>query len=117
VMERNLDFARELRAAGQVERLCLAFTVQADNYREMGAFVDLGHRFGADEVTFMRLTNWGTFSNEAYARRAVFMPSHPDHGDFLREIQDVRLRDPIASLKDLAGFVRADRRNAPPAAH
>lgn len=104
VMEQNLAFARQLRAEGQVERLCLPFTVQIDNYREMGAAVDLGRHYGADSVTFMRLTNWGTFSKADYAHKAVFMPSHPEHGDFLREMQDPRLRDPIAALMDLSEF-------------
>lgn len=104
VMEQNLAFARQLREQGHVASLCFAFTVQVDNYREMGAAVDLGRLYGADMVSFMRMTNWGTFTAEDYAAKAVFMPSHPDHADFLREMQDPRLRDPIAALMDLSEF-------------
>ncbi|WP_016746600.1 radical SAM protein [Rhizorhabdus wittichii] len=106
VMERNLAFAGELRAQGMVERLEFSFTVQVDNYREMGDAVDLAHRHGADSVAFTRMTNWGTFSAEDYATKAVFMPSHPLHGDFIERMQDPRLRDPVAALNDMSPFVR-----------
>lgn len=115
VMERNLAFAAELRAKGLIDRLDFSFTVQVDNYREMGAAIDLGHRYGADHVGFLRITNWGTFSADAYAERAVFMPSHPRHADFIDHMQDHRLRDPIAGLNDLGQFVRTSGRNYDPA--
>ncbi|MBO9377757.1 radical SAM protein [Sphingomonas histidinilytica] len=106
VMERNLAFAGELRAQGLVERLELSFTVQVDNYLEMGDAVDLAHRYGADSVAFTRMTNWGTFSADDYAAKAVFMPSHPQHADFVERMQDPRLRDPVAALNDMSPFVR-----------
>lgn len=107
VMENNLAFARELRAAGLVDHLDFSFTVQVDNYHEMGQAIDLGHHFGVDHVGFLRLTNWGTFSPEEYAGKAVFMPAHPRHAHFLDLMQDPRLQDPIAGLNDLRQFVRS----------
>jgi len=104
VMERNLAFAARLRAAGQVKSLDLSFVVQVDNYREMGDCVDLARGLGADNMDFLRLTNWGTFNAQEYAARAVFMPQHPRHGDFLMAMADPRLRDPIVRLSDLADF-------------
>lgn len=107
VMKDNLAFAAELRAAGKVDSLDLAFTVQVDNYREMGDVMDLAYSLGADNMDFLRLTNWGTFSTKEYADRAVFMPSHPQHEDFVAVMQDPRLRQGVARLSDLAGFVKA----------
>jgi MoaA/NifB/PqqE/SkfB family radical SAM enzyme len=104
VMERNLAFAGRLRAAGQVKSLDLSFVVQVDNYREMGDCVDLARGLGADNMDFLRLTNWGTFSSNEYAARAVFLPQHPEHADFLAVMADPRLRDPIVHLSDLADF-------------
>lgn len=105
VMLENLAFAAELRAANLVERLDFAFAVQADNFREMGDFVDMAHHYGADHIGFLRLTNWGTFTSAEYASKAIFMPSHPDHAEFLEVMCDPRLRDPIATLNDLSEFL------------
>jgi len=104
VMEK-MAFAGELLAAEQIDNFELVFTVQDENYREMGDAVDLAHRVGANGIYFARLTNWGTFSAESYRSKAVFLPSHPDHQHFLECMQDVRLSDPIVLLGDLQDFV------------
>ena len=106
VMLENMAFAGRLAAEGHVAHYDLVFTVQAENYREMGDAVDLAKRMGANGICFCRITNWGTFTSEEYARKAVFMPSHPDHQDFVESMQDPRLRDPIVTLGDLLAFVR-----------
>jgi sulfatase maturation enzyme AslB (radical SAM superfamily) len=105
VMEENLAFVRELRAEGEIEHFALTFVVQTENFKEMGDAVDLARCYGADSMGFFRLTNWGTYSDTEYADKAVFMPSHPRHREFLEAMQDPRLRDPIASLQELNQFV------------
>jgi len=110
VMLENMAFAGRLTAAGLVDHFELVFTVQQENYREMGDAVDLAHRVGATGVYFARLTNWGTFSADEYQRKAVFLPRHPDHDDFVRRMADPRLRDPIVLLGDLDGFVPGARK-------
>lgn len=106
VMEENLAFLRQLREQGHIGHLVYASAVQVDNYREMGDMIDLAKSFGADQVNFLRMTNWGTFTDAEYQHAAVFMPSHPQHADFLEAMQDPRLRDPIACLHDLSDFMR-----------
>jgi len=107
VMLENLAFIRELRKNGEIGLLVFAFAVQVENYREMGDLVDFAHEYGADRINFLRITNWGTFSPAEFAHAAVFMPSHPQHADFLAAMQDPRLKDPIVGLYDLSGFVQA----------
>lgn len=107
VMLENLAFIRELRKNGEIGLLVFACAVQVDNYHEMGDLVDFAHEYGADRVNFLRITNWGTFSTAEYAHAAIFMPSHPQHADFLNAMQDPRLQDPIVGLHDLSGFVQA----------
>jgi sulfatase maturation enzyme AslB (radical SAM superfamily) len=104
VMLENLAFAGELRRQRLVDRFELAFTVQQENYREMGDAVDLAHRMGACGVHFGRITNWGTFTATRYEEKAVFLPNHPEYRDFVVAMQDPRLRDPIVELGDLADF-------------
>lgn len=103
VME-NMTFAGTLLAEGLIDAFELVFTVQEDNFREMGEAVDLAHQVGANGLFFARLTNWGTFSPEAYRQKAVFLPSHPDHAVFQHAMQDERLADPIVLLGDLKSF-------------
>lgn len=104
VMLENLAFAGELVRDGLVESFDLPFIVQRDNYREMGDAVDLAHRVGATRISFFRMTNWGTFSNDQFRDRAVFNADHPDHADFLARMKDPRLLDPIVWLADLQEF-------------
>ena len=106
VMEQNLKFAGELLADGLIEDFMITFTVQAENFREMGDAVDLAHQIGASHVYFGRMTNWGTFSPEEYAQKAVFLPGHPDYEDFVAACRDPRLRDPIVWPSDLDEFIR-----------
>jgi hypothetical protein len=69
--------------------------------------VDLGLEVGADSVYFSRITNWGTFTETEYARKAVFMPTHPEYSQFVRVMRDPRLLHPIVILGDLSPFVGA----------
>lgn len=103
----NMAFAGELTARGEVDHFELVFTVQAENYREMGDAVDLAKSVGATGVYFARITNWGTFTADQYRDKAVFLTHHPDHADFLERMQDPRLLDPMVLLGDLHPFVAA----------
>lgn len=105
VMMQNLPFIGRIRAAGEIDAYELVFVVQKENFREMGDFVDLAKRVGADRVYFERLTNWGTFSADDYEEKAVFSPSHPLHEEFLAAISDPRVRDPMVSVGSLGEFV------------
>lgn len=104
-MMENMLFAGELSASGDVDCYELVFTVQQDNFKEMGDAVDLAKQVGADSIYFARITNWGTFTTEQFRHKAVFMPSHPEYADFLTEMQDQRLLDPMVRLGDLGEFV------------
>ncbi|NIJ08126.1 hypothetical protein FHS31_001736 [Sphingomonas vulcanisoli] len=106
VMLENMAYAGRLTAEGAVDHYELVFTVQTENFREMGDAVDLMHAVGATGIYFARLTNWGTFSHEDYARKACFLPGHPDYDEFIELMQDERLRDPAVLLGDLHNFVR-----------
>ncbi len=78
---RNLDFVSSLSL-----RVTLSFVVQANNWREMPAFAQLGARYGFG-VYFSRLVNWGTFSRAELARRAVHLPTHPEHPIFMETLE------------------------------
>jgi wyosine [tRNA(Phe)-imidazoG37] synthetase (radical SAM superfamily) len=102
VMSKNLPFIGSLLARGDIKRFQIVMVVQRENFEEMGAFVDLGKAVGASRVYFETITNWGTFSDEEYAAKAVHNPTHPQHADFQRVMHDPRLRDPIVAWGSLA---------------
>lgn len=106
VVLENMRFAGELTKAGLIDNFDLVFVVQQENFREMGDAVDLAKSVGATCVYFARITNWGTFSDAEYQAKSVFLPTHPDHAEFLDRMQDPRLLDPIAFLGDLLPFVK-----------
>jgi pyruvate-formate lyase-activating enzyme len=98
----NLGFLARLRAAREIDMLQLSFVVQLTNVRELGEFVALGRRFGADRVAFSLIEHWGRAGDAAaYRRQRVFDPDHPEHALFLAALADPRLDDPIVMLGEL----------------
>ena len=54
--------SRELRRERRIGYFRLDFVVQALNFREMPAAVELARAFGCDIMHFQMIRNWGTFS-------------------------------------------------------
>lgn len=100
-MLQNLEFISSLRETGEIETFHLGFLVQRENFHEMGDAVDFARGLAVDQISFARITNWGTWSDEEYNALAVFLPDHPCHGEFLEAMQDSRLRDEIVFLGNL----------------
>lgn len=107
----NLVFLGRMRAAKRIDEFRMDFVVQAENFREIGDFVDLANRMGADGVHFLMLRNWGTFSVDEYRERNIGSTNHPEHGEFLEVLRDPRLAAPNVDL----GNVRASFDEARPA--
>lgn len=105
VMQQNLRFAAGLLEQGLIERLSLSFTVQAENFHEMGEGVALAEALNATSIYFGKITNWGTFSPAEYAAKAVFLPDHPQYQAFLAAMADPRLRSPRVQLGNLVEFL------------
>jgi len=94
----NLDFIANLRALQKIERFCLSFVVQTNNFREMPAFVKLGKYLGCDQVEFQRIENWGTYTDEQFRERAVHEDSHRDCAELSQILEDPIFQDPIVWL-------------------
>lgn len=98
---RNLEFLASKRAQDQIGELRIDFVVQAANFRQMPAFVELAQRIGADGVHFLMLRNWGTFSADEFRDMAVTFENHPQHYAFLNVLRDPRLDAPGIDLGNL----------------
>jgi hypothetical protein len=100
----NLNFiSTELRPQ-PIQNWEISMVVQANNFREMGGFVRLGKRFHVDRVSFHQLTNWDTFSLDEYRARAIQLPEHPGHRDFVAELNDPVFDDPIVDWGNLVSI-------------
>jgi pyruvate-formate lyase-activating enzyme len=74
--------------------LQLNFVVQSNNFREMPGFAMLASSLGARRTYFSTLEHWDdTYGEDDYLRRAVHLPSHPEHGELLEILHHPVLRD------------------------
>ena len=105
-----LEFVSELRQAGTIDLFFINFVVQANNFREMIQFIELGEKHSCDLVEFQCIENWGTYSDEKFAGVAIHQPSHPDHQEFLDYLNNPLIANPIASLYKLLEYVPEDIR-------
>jgi len=81
----NLHFISTIPS---LTRIKTSFVVQQKNYKEMKEFYDLMLSiFGKKaNVYFGKITNWGTFSEEEFKNEMVWDESHPEHSQFLKEV-------------------------------
>jgi len=89
---------------GEIRGFTLSFVVQANNYHEMPAFAALGESVNASSVMFIQLGNTGVFTKEDYERRAIHLPTHPEHQQLLEVLQDPALGIPIVDLRNFYGL-------------
>ena len=113
----RLAFIAKLKASGALDYLEIHMTVQANNYREMPQFVELGRQHGCDRVGFHQLLDWGTFPADEFASRAVQYLEHPEHGAFLAMLSHPSLEDPIVYLSNLSEIKRQAISPTQPAAN
>lgn len=107
---KQLAFIAGLRRDGPLRFLEFHMTVQANNFREMPLFVELGAQHNTDRVTFHQLLDWGTFSAPEYEARAVHAPDHPLHDEFLHMLEHPSLDNPIVYLSNLTTLRRSRAR-------
>jgi MoaA/NifB/PqqE/SkfB family radical SAM enzyme len=105
---KNLEFISELRRNGPLNKVTISMVVQKNNFKEMPDFVSLGKRFDFDLVSFSRLMNWGTFTDEEYASRAIHLPSHPNHQELHEILRSEVLHEPIVYLGNLTELMDGD---------
>ena len=102
----NLAFISKLPGI----RLEMNFVVQANNFKEMPDFVRMAFRYSAQFIFFAGIRNWRApqryndtqllFSDLEYQARAVHLPSHPQHAQLIKILQNPVLNDPRILLAD-----------------
>ncbi len=97
----NLAFIAELRRERRISYFRLDFVVQALNFREMPAVVELARAFGCDIMHFQMIRNWGTFSLPEYRRNFIGAPDHPEYAEFLEVLRHPNLALPMVELSSV----------------
>jgi len=101
----NLEFISELRKSGKIKRLFINFVVQANNYKEMKQFIEIGVKYGCDLIEFQCIENWGAFSKIEFKRVAIQDKFHPEHKEFLKVMDDPVFFNPIVSTTKLLAYI------------
>jgi MoaA/NifB/PqqE/SkfB family radical SAM enzyme len=101
ILLKNLGFIQTLRRQNRLSHFTISMVVQANNFHEMPAFARMGEEFGADEVYFSQLENWGTFSSSEYIERAIHLESHPRHHEFKQVLLESERARPLVALGNL----------------
>ena len=97
----NLNFISRLKKRGPLETMRISMVVQENNFEEMPDFINLGKHLNVDTVFFTQLVNWGTFSDEEFRSRAIHLPAHPRHSEFINLLNDEIFTKPIVHLGNL----------------
>lgn len=103
----NLVFLGDVRKANGFNWFRLDFIVQQRNYAEMGDFIDLASRVGADAVYFLRLRNWGHIAPDDFRAMDICDTAHLEHERFRRHLADPRLASPSIEQGSLAALIWA----------
>lgn len=77
------------------------FVVQANNFLEMPAFVEMALRFGSGYIRFDALSNW-TVADEDYRKLAVHLSGHPQHAELKKVLRNPIFSDPRIHLAKLS---------------
>jgi len=108
-LRRNLDWIDDALRAKRFGRdvyYKINFIVQRDNFREMPEFARwmLGYE-SVSEVWFNLIADWGHLPKEEFARKAIWMPEHPEHGEFRQVMKDPILRSPRVHLGNVSAYL------------
>jgi pyruvate-formate lyase-activating enzyme len=99
----NLAFLKDKRADGEIKVFRLDFVVQALNFREMPAIMELAHRYGFDGVKFQMIRNWDTYSPTEFQRHNIGAPKHPEYTDLLAVLADRAFKSGGVEFWGMAG--------------
>jgi ubiquinone/menaquinone biosynthesis C-methylase UbiE/organic radical activating enzyme len=67
------------------------FVLQTTNYKDIHKYVQLADELGVDEISFQNVVDWGKWDVNGvnhFVEHAVWMPSHPDHQEFINLLND-----------------------------
>lgn len=85
----NLTFISTIK---ELRLIRPSFVVQQKNYKEMYDFAQLMKSIFGNRVLvlFVKMNNWGTFSDDEFIKEKIWDTSHPEHSEFLIELNRIK---------------------------
>lgn len=100
-----MEYMKQLRRSGEISYWGINYVIQQGNMSEIDKFIELGKRFEVDSIYFGCLRNWGTFEEEEFQDRDVFLTGTRQPGDVLAKIvaENQNDREQIVNWFDING--------------
>jgi wyosine [tRNA(Phe)-imidazoG37] synthetase (radical SAM superfamily) len=97
ILMENFEYISSL----EIEHFGLSMVVQDSNYKDIPKLIELRDKyFPNGYVYFQKITNWETFSEEEFKKKAVWNENHSEYNELVKilkeNVQD-RLKDKVAS--------------------
>ena len=93
----NFEFISTL----EIPYFGLSMVVQDSNYKDIPKLIKIRDKyFPNGYVYFQKITNWETFSEEEFKKKAVWKENHSEHKEFVKILKENvtdRLEDRVAS--------------------
>jgi len=88
-----LDWFKEKKKEKNIH-LIIKCVLQKNNYNEVLDFYNFFKNHGANEIHYVRISDWGTYGNN-FQQVDVFNKTHPQYNEALKELQSIK------NLKDV----------------
>jgi len=70
--------------------LHLRMVVQQDNIDQLLEFYELGQNYLAKQIDYVRITNWGTYSEEEFKAIDIFDIDHPNRDHAMAKLEQIK---------------------------
>jgi len=64
--------------------------VQQDNIDQLLEFYELGQNYLAKQIDYVRITNWGTYSEEEFKAIDIFDIDHPNRDHAMAKLEQIK---------------------------
>ena len=68
----------------------LRIVVQRDNIDQLMEFYELGQKYSADLIDYVRIYNWGTYSEAEFKDVDIFDPDNPDRDHAMAKLEEIK---------------------------
>jgi len=70
--------------------LHLRMVVQRDNIDQLTEFYELGQNYLADQIDYVKITNWGTYSEQEFKHIDIFDIDHPERDHAMAKLEQIK---------------------------
>lgn len=104
-LKQNLIFAGQLRRLGELKKLNLYFVIQKENYAEMVHFIEFATSINTDKIFFMKINNFGHYSENEFIAIDVYSDKNPNHADFVKLLDNTIFQSPNVHVDNIDNFI------------